>query len=486
MPRPGEGEEPEPDYNWSSDLPEDALWKKSEPNYDWAGATPDTPFDRPRDMVATEPSSPLDDDEDILDSVPDDLSEYTEEEDDEPKPITGVPCAAWTFLALGVVAGGLANMGGTVPMAASPANGDSFFEANPNAPTATDKFFPPPNSLAPCANDAACGAVMKGLGPNLPPSTKALIDIPGTCQSKARDWLRTGKDVLEFDAERIRQRYAVTVFFCETDGGDWLENDMWLSDLHECDWYNRLGLDPCNRVEQFEILRIHDNGLQGTLAPELSILSSLYELTLSDNMITGTFPSDYSSLSELDTFVLAFNQFEGPMPGFIFRFPDMVYWDIAYNRFTGTLPQNIPETMPDLQVMMMENNDVGGTIPTNLGTLNLRRVHMDDNALTGNIPTEFGQPPNLKQLYLHGNQLTGGIPSELGNLQALEALTLHYNSLGNANGDGPVDNVGNGNPNNNDVDESLCNLMYQKSLSTISVDCGTVTCECCTCGEADV
>lgn len=482
VPRPGEGEEPEPDYSWDRDLPDDALWKKSEPNYDWAGATPDAPFDRPRDMPATEPLSALDEDDEILNSQPDDLSEYTEEEDDEPKPVTGVPCAAWTFLALGVVAGGLANVTAPATVMAAPTTGESLFGNNPNAPTATDKMFP--SGLAPCANDAACQAVMKGLGPNMPPSYLALMDIPGTCQSKARDWLRTGKDVLEFQSERIRQRYAITVFFCETDGGDWLENDMWLSDLHECDWYNRLGLDPCNRVEQMEVLRIHDNGLQGTLAPELSILSSLYELTLSDNMITGTFPSDYSSLSELDTFVLAFNQFEGPMPGFIFRYPDMVYWDIAYNRFTGSLPDNIPSTMPDLQVMMMENNEIGGTIPANLGSLNLRRVMMDDNQLTGTIPTELGQPPRLKQLYLHGNQLEGGIPTELANLPNLEAATFHFNNLGNKNG--LSSDVGGSGTNKAEVSKEMCNNMYQKRLSTISVDCDMIACECCTCGEPDI
>ena len=432
-------------------------------------------------MVATEPSSPLDEDDEILNSVPDDLSEYEEEEDDEPKPVTGVPCAAWTFLALGVVAGGLANVTGTVPVTAASPPGSSLFAANPNAPTPTDKFFPPPGSLAPCANDPTCGAVMNGLGPNLPPSTLALIDIPGTCQSKARDWLRTGRNVLTYPAERIRQRYSVSVFFCETDGGDWLQNDMWLTDIHECDWYNRLGLDPCNRVQELEIIRLNDNGLQGTLAPELSILSTLYELTLSDNMITGTFPGDYSSLSQLDTFVLAFNQFQGPMPGFIFRFPDMVYWDIAYNRFTGTLPQNIPQTMKDLQVMMMENNNIGGTIPTNLGTLNLQRVHMDNNQLTGPIPSELGQPPRLKQLYLHGNQLTGGVPSQLGNLNALETLTLHYNNLGASTSTNAATGIANGNPKDT-VSQSICNLMYQKSLSLITVDCGSISCECCTCG----
>jgi len=281
---------------------------------------------------------------------------------------------------------------------------------------------------------------------------------------------------LEFEAERIRQRYAVTVFFCETDGGDWVENDMWLSDLHECDWYSRLGLDPCNRVEQFEVLRMTDNGLQGTLAPELAILSSLYELTLSDNMITGTFPPEYENLTDLDTFVLAFNQFEGPVPGWFFRFEDMVYLDIAYNQFSGSLPADIPEKMPDLQIMMMENNDIGGTIPANLGSLNLRRVHMDGNQLTGTIPTEMGAPPRLKELYLHDNQLTGPVPKELGNLDVLQQLTLHYNNL-----EGRPATTASQNQ-EYDVDQSVCDLMGKK-LSTVSIDCGSITCECCTCGD---
>jgi hypothetical protein len=289
-----------------------------------------------------------------------------------------------------------------------------------------------------------------------------LFDIPGTCQSKTRDWLRTGKDVLEFSAERIRQRYAFTMMFCETDGGDWLENDMWLSDLHECDWYNRIGLDPCNRVEQLEMVRIHDNGLQGTLPSEMSIISTLYEFTVSDNLVSGTFPAAYSSLSDLDTFCIAFNQFDGPVPGFIFRFPDMVYLDIAYNRFTGQLPNDIPQQMPDLEILFMENNDIGGKIPANLGNLNLRRVHMDDNALTGTIPTELGQPPKLKQLLLHGNQLTGMIPAELKNLKVLETASFHFNSLAEQT-----------------IDNDICELQYQKKLGTISVDKASVNCECC-------
>ena len=93
---------------------------------------------------------------------------------------------------------------------------------------------------------------------------------------------------------------------------------------------------------------------------------------------------------------------------------------------------------------------------------------MDDNALTGTIPTQLGNPPRLQQLYLHGNQLTGTIPSEFKNLDVLNSATFHYNSL-----EGTVDN-------------DVCELYFQKQLSTISVDCESVVCDCCVCGEPDI
>ena len=337
--------------------------------YDWSGARADEPFERP--SVTTASNTP----EDVeMAHVPDDdLSDYEEEDDDKPPPVTGVPCAGWTMLALGAVAGAAAAAGPAATPAVAAPNAPMFSATNANPPTATDAFFPDPSTLVPCTSDPSCNVIMDGLGPFIPPGTMELLDIPGTCQTKARDWLRTGEDVLEFNAERIRQRYAMTVFFCEQDGGDWLENDMWLSDLHECDWYNMIGLDPCNRVEQLEMIRINGNGLQGTLPRELSILSTIYEFTVADNLITGTFPTDFVSLKELDVLVVAFNQFSGEIPGYFFRFEDMVYWDVGFNKFTGTLPNDIPEQMPDLQYMFAENNELSGPLPTNLGTLGVDR-----------------------------------------------------------------------------------------------------------------
>merc|ERR1711935_477756 len=368
--------ESSPDMNWSADKPDNMWYKKEEPEYDWSGARPEGPFDRPSVTTATESDNDLE----LAPIADDDVSEYEEEDENKEPPVTGVPLAASSMLALGAVAGAGAALGPATPVTSPSPNAPAFAMLNPNAATATDAFFPEPNTLMPCTTDPTCQLLSEAMGPFIPPGTAELFDIPGTCQTKARDWLRTGEDVLEFNGERIRQRYAMTVFFCEQDGGEWLENDMWLSDLHECDWYNMIGLDPCNRVEQMEMIRIYGNGLQGTLPSELSILSTIYEFNAADNLITGTFPPNYSSLSELDTLV------------------------VANNKFSGTLPDN-------------------------LGNLDLKKVHLDDNNLVGTIPSTLGNAPNLDTLSLHGNQLTGTIPESLSNADTLETVSLHYNSL---------------------------------------------------------
>ena len=118
--------------------------------------------------------------------------------------------------------------------------------------------------------------------------------------------------------------------------------------------------------------------------------------------------------------------------------------------------------------MFGENNQFSGTIPDNLGSLDLKKLHLDDNNFTGTIPATLGNAPNLEQLFLHGNGFTGTIPSSLANPEQLKDVTLHYNSL-----EGEVSN-------------SICENMYQNTLRTFSVDCETVTCECCICGEPGI
>lgn len=71
----------------------------------------------------------------------------------------------------------------------------------------------------------------------------------------------------------------------------------------------------------------------------------------------------------------------------------------------------------------IDNNSVGGTIPTEIGLPNLSHFEMDDNALTGTIPTEFALSP-LTFLDISSNRLTGTIPLALMSLTALIFLRI--------------------------------------------------------------
>lgn len=80
--------------------------------------------------------------------------------------------------------------------------------------------------------------------------------------------------------------------------------------------------------------------------------------------------------------------------------------------------------------LSLENNDLTGTLPAQLGNLaELRRLVLNGNDLSGQIPPELGNLANLTMLNLRGNALNGSIPSQLGALASLDTLELFDNDL---------------------------------------------------------
>jgi pimeloyl-ACP methyl ester carboxylesterase len=100
------------------------------------------------------------------------------------------------------------------------------------------------------------------------------------------------------------------------------------------------------------------------------------------------------------------------------------------NELSGTVPSSLGN-LPQLQGLGLDGNEyLSGSIPSSLGNLSqlqylwLMRCH-----LSGSIPPSLGNLSQLQQLYLDNNQLTGSIPDSLGNLSALQRLSLCYNLL---------------------------------------------------------
>ena len=78
----------------------------------------------------------------------------------------------------------------------------------------------------------------------------------------------------------------------------------------------------------------------------------------------------------------------------------------------------------------LDNNNLSGNIPTTLGSLsNIHNLVLSHNKLTDTVPSTLGNLVSLQLLALNSNYLIGAIPAELGNLVNLQKLYLANNSF---------------------------------------------------------
>ena len=137
---------------------------------------------------------------------------------------------------------------------------------------------------------------------------------------------------------------------------------------------------------------------------------------------TNTFSTGANLFSQL---------LNGTLPPELQNLPALQTLLIQDNSLTGSIPTELGNlSTSGFTTLNLSGNSLTGSIPSELGNLTgLTSLNLSGNSLTGSIPTELGQLSNLTQLLLNNNSLSGPIPSEIGNLSALRNLRLHWNSL---------------------------------------------------------
>ncbi|MGE5343458.1 MAG: hypothetical protein ACM3SY_18470 [Candidatus Omnitrophota bacterium] len=99
------------------------------------------------------------------------------------------------------------------------------------------------------------------------------------------------------------------------------------------------------------------------------------------------------------------------------------------NNLSGNLPSEL-DNLSEVTDLYLYGNELGGGIPPEWGNLSkLVNLFLHRNHLNETIPKELGNLKNLQYLSLESNQFMGDIPSELGNLKSLIDLYLNNNQL---------------------------------------------------------
>ena len=275
-------------------------------------------------------------------------------------------------------------------------------------------------------------------------------------------------------------RAALVELYEATGGAGWRGRTNWLSEEPIGDWHG-VTTDYGGRVS---VLSLEENGLKGTLPPEVGNLSHMRQVHLWGNALTGPVPRALWSLP-LELVALTGNKVTGTLPPEVGDLVDLRWVDLGWTEMTGALPQSMTnlsleylritgsylcapaddafqawlETIGEFdgQTCMPETGSVetdraalvalynatdGANWRNNAywlsgrplgewygvttdGTGRVVELDLGFGELTRELPPEIGNLSRLRVLVLSDNfDLTGPLPPEMGNLRRLEILAL--------------------------------------------------------------
>ena len=150
--------------------------------------------------------------------------------------------------------------------------------------------------------------------------------------------------------------------------------------------------------------------------PDRAVLVALYEATNGDNWTNDT---NWLSDRPLNEWFGVTTDGNGRVAGLV----------LQDNGLSGSIPSSLGN-LSNLHRVWLNGNELSGSIPSSLGNLsNLQQLSLHSNGLSGSIPSSLGNLSNLTGLWLNGNELSGSIPSSLGNLSNLQDMELNFNEL---------------------------------------------------------
>ncbi|KAA8538576.1 hypothetical protein F0562_028230 [Nyssa sinensis] len=200
----------------------------------------------------------------------------------------------------------------------------------------------------------------------------------------------------------------------------------WSTTASVCHW---IGVSCGVRHQRVTALNLSDMGLTGIIAPHLGNLSFLASLNLFSNDFHGYVPKELAHLHRLKKMDLGSNSFTGEVPSWFGMLPKLQHLYLDSNNFTGVIPSETGN-LRRLEVLSLPSNSLKGHIPSFIFNISsLRKIDLRNNSLSGSLLVGINNDlPNLEELDLSYNRLSGTLPNEIGDIN-LERLSIHESSL---------------------------------------------------------
>ncbi|MEM9886411.1 MAG: T9SS type A sorting domain-containing protein [Bacteroidota bacterium] len=177
-----------------------------------------------------------------------------------------------------------------------------------------------------------------------------------------------------------------------------------------------------------EALNLSRNPLSSTFPNVLLSLNGLKKLDLSNCGLNGAIPLEINNLTLLEMLSLHSNQLSGGLSN-VLAFPHLKRLYLQNNELTGFIPTTITN-LQQLKFLNLSHNQLNGAIPATIVDIsNLRSIDFTSNQLSSDIPDDLDQLQELRFIKFGNNQLTGSLPSSLANLPHLRRLDVSNNAL---------------------------------------------------------
>lgn len=172
---------------------------------------------------------------------------------------------------------------------------------------------------------------------------------------------------------------ALISIYNDSNGASWTNNTGWAAgaagiDCDICSWYGIV----CNGFGRVKELNVNGNNLSGSLSDAIEDLQSLEKINFFNHSMTGVIPDVLIMLDNLRYVDLSNGLFSGSIPDFTGLLElETIY--LENNNLTGELPSAVAD-LPLINIYWVKNNDLSGCIPANYISLcDIQSVQMQDN-----------------------------------------------------------------------------------------------------------